>query len=69
MRYFTDNPLERLMMEKPRQGREAPSPAAPKGHPCHGCRRFGEGCVLPCYRDVTARTLERSEHHVSTCDC
>ena len=33
MRYFTDNPLERLMMQKPSPGREAKPPAAPKGIP------------------------------------
>lgn len=68
MRYFTDNPLERLMMQKPSPGREAKPPAAPKGHPCHGCGRFGEGCVLPCYRGVTAQTIEGSGNHAS-CNC
>lgn len=33
--------LEHLMMKKP-----------PKGRSCHGCRRYGEVCSLPCYRDV-----------------
>ena len=27
-------------------------PAPPKDHPCHGCKRYGESCVLPCYRGV-----------------
>ena len=53
MRYFTDNPLERMMMQVPRQER-GPEPSRPaKGHPCHGCKRYGEGCILPCYRGVT----------------
>ena len=54
MRYFTSNPLERLMMQAPppRQEQRA-KPAPPKDHPCHGCKRCGESCVLPCYRGVT----------------
>lgn len=53
MRYFTSNPLERLMMQPPppRQEQRA-KPAPPRGHPCHGCKRCGENCVLPCYRGV-----------------
>ena len=48
MRYFTSNPLERLMMQAPppRQEQRA-KPAPPKDHPCHGCKRCGESCVLP----------------------
>ena len=48
MRYFTSNPLERLMMQAPppRQEQRA-KPAPPKDHPCHGCKRCGENCVLP----------------------
>ena len=53
MRYFTGNPLERMMMKLPRQER-GPDPSRPaKGHPCHGCKRYGEGCILPCYPGVT----------------
>ena len=45
MKYFTDRPMERVMMQPP--------PAQPpEGHSCHGCKRYGEGCVLPCYRGV-----------------
>ena len=53
MRYFTSNPLERLMMQAPppRQEQRA-KPAPPKDHPCHGCKRCGESCVLPCYWGV-----------------
>lgn len=52
MRTFTNSPYERMMMQisrKPRPSRPAP---APKGHPCHGCKRYGEGCALPCYRGI-----------------
>lgn len=53
MRYFTSSPLERLMMQNPRPHQERnPQPDPPKGHPCHGCKRCGERCVLPCYRGV-----------------
>lgn len=53
MRYFTDRPLERLMMQTPPvQPSASPPKKPPEGHPCHGCRRYGEVCVLPCYRDV-----------------
>ena len=34
MRYFTDNPLERLMMQKPSPGRRAKPPRRPqREHP------------------------------------
>lgn len=52
MRYFTDNPLERMMMQVPRF-QSGGSSELPKDHPCHGCKRYGEKCVLPCYRGVT----------------
>lgn len=52
MRYFTDNPLERMMMQVPRQERGPALSRPAKGHPCHGCKRYGEGCILPCYRGV-----------------
>lgn len=51
MRYFTDNPLERLMMQRPRTGGEGKPLPAPQGHFCHGCKRYGDKCVRPCYRD------------------
>ena len=53
MRYFTDNPLERLMMQVPRFRPSKDPRDLLKTHPCHGCKRYGEGCVLPCYRGVT----------------
>lgn len=54
MKYFTGNPLEREMMRPP-AGRVKPDPPPPisQGHPCFGCKRWGESsCVLPCYRGV-----------------
>ena len=38
MRYFTNNPLERLMMQKPKAAREDSPPAAAKEHFCYGCK-------------------------------
>jgi len=59
MTYFTDNPLERMMMQKPKaNGVKASGVTAPKGHHCYGCARYGEGCVLPCYRDINAMRKE-----------
>ena len=52
MTYFTDNPLERMMTQIPRSRSGGP-PELPETHPCHGCKRYGEGCVPPCYRGVT----------------
>ena len=49
MRYFTNNPLERLMMQKPKAAREDSPPDAAKEHFCYGCKRFGQSCVRPCY--------------------
>lgn len=52
MRTFTDSPYERMMMQVPRKFRPTRPALAPKGHPCHGCKRYGEGCALPCYRGI-----------------
>ena len=53
MRYFTRNPLERLMMQVPKaEHEETPRTIAPEGHFCHGCGRYGTVCVRPCYRDA-----------------
>lgn len=52
MTYFTDSPYERMMQQKPSGGRDARPPAAPKGHRCHGCSRYGSGCVGICHRDL-----------------
>jgi hypothetical protein len=53
MRYFTRNPLERMMMQLPRAGRPEVKPPvpAPEGHHCFGCGCYGLGCMRPCYRD------------------
>lgn len=62
MRYFTSNPLERLMMQAPppRQEQRA-KPAPPKDHPCHGCKRCGElrPALLPGCGGDTAHSVPR----------
>ncbi|MDD4509774.1 MAG: hypothetical protein PHY23_02500 [Oscillospiraceae bacterium] len=61
MRTFTNNPLERMMMQIPKTGREeTPRIPAPEGHFCHGCGRYGLGCVRPCYRDGKQT---KKQHH------
>ncbi|MCC8091063.1 MAG: hypothetical protein LIO55_06705 [Oscillospiraceae bacterium] len=57
MKMFTNNPLERLMMQVPRPEQEdtPPRPIAPKGHFCYGCGRYGMACVRPCYRERRQR--------------
>lgn len=52
MRTFTDSPYERMMMQVPHKPRPIRPVTVPKDHPCHGCKRYGEGCVLPCYRNI-----------------
>lgn len=53
MTLFTNNPLERMMQQIPKAGREeTPRAPAPEGHHCFGCGRFGTVCVHPCYRDT-----------------
>ena len=48
--YFTENPLERVMMEKP-DGRPE-TEALPPGHPCRWCGYIRDGtCVGICWRN------------------
>lgn len=52
MSYFTTSKYERMMTRVPKPLREDRKPVLPKCHPCYGCKRVGEGCMRPCYRDV-----------------
>ena len=65
MKYFTNNPIEREMMRKPRAAQEDVPPATPKGHPCYGCKRFGYECVRPCYRDIQRMVVKPN----AACHC
>lgn len=65
MRYFTESPYEKMMMQTPKQRREEKPPAAlHSSHPCYGCDRYKGGrCAGPCYRELIitpkVKTLER----------
>ena len=55
MSYFTtwkSRRYEKLMTQKPHPMREYSKPVLPKDHLCFGCKRYGEGCVHPCHREV-----------------
>jgi len=52
MTFFTDSPFERMMVQKPKCGREEQPPALPKDHRCYGCSYYGSGCAGTCYRDL-----------------
>jgi hypothetical protein len=52
MTFFTDSPFERMMVQKPRHGREETPPPLPKDHRCYGCSYYGSGCAGTCYRDL-----------------
>ena len=58
MRCFTDSPYEKMMMQRPRQRRERPSPAAPKGDGCIACEWYKKNCSGPCYRDLISTQNE-----------
>ncbi len=62
MKYFTDNPLERLMMQIPKPAREEKRPAPPAGHHCYGCSYYGEVCVFPCFRDIQKQMKETKKY-------
>ena len=57
MTRFTNNPMEEIMKQIPRTRRDRPRPVPPRGHPCRGCKRYGYGCVLPCYRGRTSQPV------------
>ena len=58
MRYFTDSPFERLMME-PVEIRPEPL-SFPPGHPCQGCNYIHNGaCVGICWRKFFEKTKNR----------
>ncbi|MFT8889859.1 MAG: hypothetical protein ABF904_13755 [Ethanoligenens sp.] len=58
MRYFTNSPFERLMME-PAEIRPEP-PSLPPGHPCRGCNYIQNGaCVGICWRKFFAENRKQ----------
>lgn len=61
MRYFTDSPFERMMMQVPRS-RPMQEAARPPG--CAGCTLCRETCGQPCKQTHTKE--ENAKHE--TCD-
>jgi hypothetical protein len=58
MRYFTNSPFERLMMEPAEIRPELPSLSP--GHPCRGCNYAGNGaCVGICWRKLFQGSAKR----------
>lgn len=51
MTFFTDSPYERMMVQKPKYGREEQPPATPKDYCCYGCSYYDT-----CYRDLIITT-------------
>ena len=64
MKYFTDNPLERIMMETPKQPRQKQLPELPEDHHCYGCNQYGNVCVFPCYRDLIKQWKEKQNDRI-----
>jgi len=50
--YFTQSPFERMMVQRPQSERKETRIILAADHPCHGCKRYGQGCIKPCYRDL-----------------
>lgn len=51
MRYFTDNPLERMMMQRPKGPKPDSAPQPPPGY--RGCsHNNGADCAGRCYREL-----------------
>ena len=48
----TDCPVCRTDLKGCKGEEPDPPPKPPEGHFCHGCARYGLGCVRPCYRDA-----------------
>ena len=52
MSYFTSSKSERMMTRIPQPMVKDVKDIIPRKHPCYGCKRYGEGCFRPCYRDI-----------------
>lgn len=53
MTVFTNNPLERMMQQRPAGRRGPVEPDLPPGHPCRGCSySHGLPCVGLCYKEL-----------------
>ena len=56
MTLFTDNPLERMMIQKPEDGKREKSPPASFPPRCEGCPYKGQA---PCIRKIKEHEPER----------
>lgn len=61
MTFFTDSPFERMMTQKPRQGREETPPSLPKDHRCYGCSNYGACCTGTCHRDIIIKPKRKEK--------
>lgn len=52
MTRFTNSPYEAIMQQVPKPVRSSYPEQAPAPNLCEGCKRYGERCIRPCYRDV-----------------
>ena len=60
MTFFTDNPLERMMIQKPEDGKRGKSPPASFPPRCEGCPYKGQApCIGYCIRKIKEHEPER----------
>lgn len=60
MTFFTDNPLERMMIQKPEDGKREKSPPASFPRRCEGCPYKGQApCIGYCIRKIKEQQPER----------
>jgi hypothetical protein len=63
MRYFTDSPYERMMVQRPRQQGDQQLSALPSGYLCIGCERHKNGCSGPCYCELNLKPKRKEEEN------
>ena len=60
MTYFTDSPYERMMIQKPENGKREKSPPASFPRRCEGCPYKGQApCIGYCIRKIKEHEPER----------
>lgn len=55
MAYFTDNPLEKLMNQRPQQAKDKDRIKPPKKHPCMNCNYLKGNYCCVCFKDLLRR--------------
>lgn len=61
MTYFTDNPFERMMQQKPQGGSKSRPAKLPPSHRCYGCTHYGGCNTGHCYRSLIVKTKKRKD--------